>query len=147
MLDQEIKDKSKEIFTDSYAMSVGEIASMYKEKELQLQPDYQRFFRWSNSQKTKFIESLLLGIPIPPIFVYQKEDGVWTVIDGLQRLSTIFQFMNILKLDLNNRHGVQDLELQATKFLPSLENKNGVRMKLILYLHNLNYFSKGLVLM
>lgn len=123
MLDQEIKDKSKEIFTDSYAMSVGEIASMYKEEELQLQPDYQRFFRWSNSQKTQFIESLLLGIPIPPIFVYQKEDGVWTVIDGLQRLSTIFQFMNILKLDLNNRHGVQDLELQATKFLPSLENK------------------------
>lgn len=43
MLDQEIKDKSKEIFTDSYAMSVGEIASMYKEEELQLQPDIKGF--------------------------------------------------------------------------------------------------------
>ncbi|WP_100401974.1 DUF262 domain-containing protein [Bacillus sp. FJAT-42315] len=122
MLDQEVKEKSKEIFTDSYTMSVGEIASMYKEGELELQPDYQRFFRWSNAQKTKFIESILLGIPIPPIFVYQKEDGIWAVIDGLQRLSTIFQFMDIL-VDLNENHGVNDLELQATQFLPSLEGK------------------------
>ncbi|MED3316511.1 DUF262 domain-containing protein [Bacillus wiedmannii] len=124
MLDQEVKEKSKEIFTDSYTMSVGEIASMYKDDELELQPDYQRFFRWSNAQKTTFIESILLGIPIPPIFVYQKEDGIWAVIDGLQRLSTIFQFMEILKVDLNDKHGVQELELNGTKFLPSLEGKN-----------------------
>ncbi|SFP99068.1 Protein of unknown function DUF262 [Desemzia incerta] len=123
MLDQEVKEKAKEIFTDSYTMSIGEIASMYSEDELELQPEYQRFFRWSNSQKTKFIESILLGIPIPPIFVYQRKDGVWTVIDGLQRLSTIFQFMEILNIDSTSRHEVPALELHGTKFLPSLEGK------------------------
>lgn len=122
-LDQEVADKSKEIFTDSYAMSVGEIASMYTDKELILQPDYQRFFRWSNTQKTVFIESILLGIPIPPIFVYQREDGIWDVVDGLQRLSTIFQFMNVLEIPTDSHHKVPDLELHGTKFLPSLEGK------------------------
>lgn len=123
LLDQEVKEKAKEIFTDSYTMSIGELANMYRDQELELQPEYQRFFRWSNSQKTSFIESILLGIPIPPIFVFQKEDGVWTVIDGLQRLSTIFQFMGILDLNLNGEHHIEDLELHETKFLPSLKDK------------------------
>lgn len=123
MLDLEVKEKAKEIYTDSYTMSIGELANMYKEKEMELQPEYQRFFRWSNSQKTSFIESILLGIPIPPIFVFQKEDGVWTVIDGLQRLSTIFQFMGILELTLNGDHKIEELELHSTKFLPSLKGK------------------------
>lgn len=122
-LDQEVKDKSKEIFTDSYAMSVGEIASMYTDEELVLQPDYQRFFRWTNTQKTVFIESILLGIPIPPIFVYQREDGIWDVVDGLQRLSTIFQFMNVLRNSTDSHHEIPKLELHGTKFLPSLEGK------------------------
>lgn len=123
MLDTEVKAKSKEIYTDSYTMSIGELANMYTEEELELQPEYQRFFRWSNTQKTAFIESILLGIPIPPIFVFQKEDGVWAVIDGLQRLSTIFQFMEILKLENSGEYQVEDLELQETRFLPSLKSK------------------------
>lgn len=123
MLDKEVKDKAKEIFTDSYAMSIGEIANMYRDGELELQPEYQRFFRWNNSQKTAFIESLLLGIPIPPIFVFQRQDGVWSVIDGLQRLSTIFQFMEILETETTGEYKVEELELQGTKFLPSLKGK------------------------
>ncbi|MFL0200883.1 DUF262 domain-containing protein [Exiguobacterium acetylicum] len=126
MLDQEVKEKAKQIYTDSYGMSIGELANMYKDNELELQPEYQRFFRWSNSQKSSFIESILLGLPIPPIFIFQKEDGIWSVIDGLQRLSTIFQFMNILDVRLNGERIVEDLELHETKFLPSLKNKKWV---------------------
>lgn len=122
-LEEQIKSKSKDIYTDSYAMSVGEIASMYDDYEIILQPDYQRFFRWSNSQKTSFIESLLLGIPIPPIFIYQQEDGVWAVIDGLQRLSTILQFMGKLRDDHNSGHTVSELSLESTRFLPALKGK------------------------
>ncbi len=64
--------------------------NLYTDNELDLHPEFQRFFRWKPSQKSRFIESLLIGIPIPSIFVYQREDGVWDVIDGVQRLSTIF---------------------------------------------------------
>ncbi|PKF44303.1 hypothetical protein CW664_11600 [Macrococcoides caseolyticum] len=120
-LEKQIKSKSKDIYTDSYSMSVGEIASMYDDGEIILQPDYQRFFRWTNSQKTRFIESLFLGIPIPPIFIYQQEDGVWAVIDGLQRLSTILQFMGKLRDDHNQDHNVSELSLESTRFLPALK--------------------------
>ena len=92
-LQQEIDEKKKEIFTDGYPMSIGELSSLYSENELDIHPEFQRFFRWTTLQKSKLIESILLGIPIPSIFVSQREDGVWDVVDGLQRLSTIFQFM------------------------------------------------------
>ena len=108
----------KSIRADGYPMSVGELVSMYREKELDIHPEFQRFFRWNPEQKSRFIESLLLGIPIPSIFVHQRVDGVWDVVDGLQRLSTIFEFLGVL-LDENGQP-LPSLELTATKLLPNL---------------------------
>lgn len=120
-LAEEIVAKSKEIHTDGYPMSLGELANLYKDKELRLHPEFQRQFRWTDKQKSNLIESILLGIPLPPIFVVQEKDSVWDVIDGLQRLSTIFEFMGILRNE--NDELVKPSILQKTKFLPSLENK------------------------
>jgi uncharacterized protein with ParB-like and HNH nuclease domain len=120
-LQEEIEKKSKEIHTDGYPMSIGELISLYKEEEMEIHPEFQRFFRWNPLQKTKFIESILLGIPLPPIFVSQREDGVWDVIDGLQRLSTIFEFVGILKDE--NGKTFPPSKLLKTKYLPSLEGK------------------------
>ena len=58
--------------------------------------------RRDDQQKTDLIESILLGIPIPPIFVAQRTDGVWDVIDGLQRLGTILQFVGVKKDEAGN---------------------------------------------
>ena len=96
-LSDEIETARTEIVSDGYEMSVGEILNLYRDNEITINPEYQRLFRWDESSKTRFIESLLLGIPIPPIFVFQEENGVWELIDGLQRLSTIFQFAGILR--------------------------------------------------
>ncbi len=96
-LQGEIEDRRRDIKTDSYSMSLGELMNLYQSTELDLHPDFQRFLRWTNEQKTKLIESILLGIPVPPVFVSQRPDGVWDVIDGLQRLSALFQFAGILK--------------------------------------------------
>ena len=87
----------KDIRTDRYSMSIGEWVNLYTSNELDIHPEFQRFFRWSSEQKSKLVESLLLGIPIPQIFVSQREDGTWDVIDGLQRLSTVFELMGILR--------------------------------------------------
>ncbi|MCH8049632.1 AmmeMemoRadiSam system protein B [Patescibacteria group bacterium] len=84
-LDEQISVARTEIVSDGYDMSVGEIINLYKDEEIVISPDFQRLFRWDSTRKTRFIESLLLGIPIPPIFVYQDEKGVWELIDGLQR--------------------------------------------------------------
>lgn len=120
-LSEEIAERRRAINTDAYAMSIGELVNLYRDDELDIHPEFQRFFRWSDEQKSRLIESLLLGIPVPSIFVQQRQDGVWDVIDGLQRLSTIFQLVGILK---NEEGGVVDpLILRGTKYLPSLEDK------------------------
>ena len=93
----EINLKSKEIVTDNYSMSVGELISMYKEKDLEIHPEFQRFYRWTDLQKSRLIESFLLNFPVPPIFVYQRIDGVWDVVDGLQRLSTVLHFAGVYR--------------------------------------------------
>ncbi len=95
-LQMEIDRARAEIRTDGYPISIGEWMSIYEKKEIDVHPEFQRFFRWSSRQKSRLIESILLGIPIPQIFVAQRPDGVWDVVDGLQRLSTIFQFTGIL---------------------------------------------------
>ena len=120
-LEKEISEARKEIISDGYDMSVGEVMNLYRDRELVINPAYQRLFRWNESQKTRFIESLLLGIPVPPIFVMQDENGVWELIDGLQRLSTVLEFAGLLK---NEAGAPQDSSvLGGTAFLPSLAGK------------------------
>ncbi|MUG91509.1 DUF262 domain-containing protein [Scytonema sp. UIC 10036] len=129
-LQEEIDKTRQEIRTDGYSMSIGEWISLYEKDEIDIHPDFQRFFRWSEHQKSTFIESILLGIPIPPIFVSQREDGIWDVIDGLQRLSTIYEFVGIFKPDTQEQDtsSVQTRDkplfaLQKTTYLPSLAGK------------------------
>ena len=119
MLQDEIDKKSSEIYKEVYQMSIGELANLYKDQEVDVHPEFQRLYRWSEYQKTKLIESIMLNIPIPPIYVSQDEKGIWDVIDGVQRLSTIFQFMGILKDDEGVL--VEPLVLLGTKDLPSFE--------------------------
>ncbi|MDL2269120.1 DUF262 domain-containing protein [Desulfosarcina sp. OttesenSCG-928-A07] len=96
-LEKEIEQHKKKIHSDSYPMSIGEAISMYINGEIDIHPEFQRVYRWTLLQKSKFIESILLGIPIPSFFVSQREDGVWDLVDGLQRFSTILSFMGELK--------------------------------------------------
>lgn len=116
---EELKARVKEFKTDGYPMSIGEILNLYEHDELIINPNFQRFFRWSSAQKSRLIESILLGIPTPAIFVYQRDDGVWELVDGLQRVSTILQFVGKLK----DPQGMPlpPLRLSGTKLLPSLE--------------------------
>ncbi|EXA61588.1 hypothetical protein J521_1894 [Acinetobacter baumannii 1035119] len=101
-------------------MSIGELANLYRDGELDIHPEFQREYRWTLTQKTRLIESILLGIPLPSFFVSQRDDGVWDVVDGLQRLSTIFSFMGIYKNE--NGEIEEPLILNKTDYLPALEN-------------------------
>ncbi|WP_353259363.1 DUF262 domain-containing protein [Prochlorothrix hollandica] len=120
-LQEELEQKRKEIRTDSYSMSVGELISLYENEEIEIHPQFQRFFRWSATQKTRLIESLLIGLPIPQIFVSQRDNGIWDVVDGLQRLSTIYEFVGILRDEMGRRKPPFVLEQGET--LPSLKGK------------------------
>lgn len=120
-LEVQINAARMHVHTDSYPMSIGELINLYDENELDIHPEFQRVYRWSDEQKSKLIESILLGIPLPSIFVAQRKDGVWDVVDGLQRISTILSFMGKLKGEDDKL--LLPLRLQATKYLPALEGK------------------------
>lgn len=128
MLLGEIEIAQRQVKTDAYQMSLGEIVTMYDDLEVIIDPEFQRLFRWDISQKSKLIESLLLGIPIPSIFVFEREDGTWELIDGLQRVSTILEFMG--KLRDGDRIKPPSV-LEATKYLPSLHNAVWERSDLV----------------
>ncbi|QTA84982.1 DUF262 domain-containing protein [Desulfonema magnum] len=111
---EEVEERAREYQTEFYVMSVGELMNLYRDDEIIINPDFQGYFRWTNTQKTRLVESFLLGIPIPSLFVFEREDGIWELVDGLQRFSTILQFAGLLK-------GYPPLILESTKYLPSLE--------------------------
>src|SRR5271167_2740428 len=120
MLLDEINKAQRLVRTDAYQMSIGEIVSMYDSDEIIVDPEFQRLFRWEIGQKSRLIESLLLGIPLPSIFVFEKEDSKWELIDGLQRISTLLEFMGELK-DPATGQKKAPTALSATKYLPSLD--------------------------
>lgn len=83
-----IEEKVSKIHTTHLDVSFNEIVDMYENSELNISPEFQRLFRWSNGKQSRFIESLILEMPVPPIYVIELEDGKYELIDGLQRIST-----------------------------------------------------------
>jgi Protein of unknown function DUF262 len=89
------------IYPDAVVNIVPESASVFQLKRkldktpplIKLDPDFQRHAVWSSKQKSELIESILMGIPLPLIYVKEDEKGVYIIVDGRQRLTTLFQFM------------------------------------------------------
>ncbi len=97
-----VDERRKRAGTKALDISLNELADMYSSEELIIRPEYQRLFRWSKEKQSQLIETLLLEMPIPPIFVIELEEGKWELIDGLQRLSTYLHFrgeLNAPELD------------------------------------------------
>lgn len=105
---QAVQKQVKQIQTSSLDLSFNELLDMFTSQELIIDPEYQRAFRWSQGKESRFIESLILGMPIPPLFVIELEDSKYELIDGLQRLSSYFHFRGALELDLFDRQLKKD---------------------------------------
>ncbi|MGN6178970.1 MAG: DUF262 domain-containing protein, partial [Mucilaginibacter sp.] len=83
-----------DIFVENKPFSLRQIVDLIEFGDIELTPDFQRNFIWDRTRQSKLIESILLGLPLPSIYLSQYEDGRLTVVDGLQRLSTIHAFLN-----------------------------------------------------
>ncbi|NQD69985.1 DUF262 domain-containing protein [Sphingobacterium shayense] len=73
-------------------MSFRELISMYEDDEL-LKPELQRKYVWDKPEASRFIESILLGLPIPSIFLANTPDNNKLIIDGYQRIMTVYDFV------------------------------------------------------
>ena len=92
---QSIDNNMEKVRTKSLDLSFNELLDMYESEELIIDPDYQRLFRWDDEKQSRFIESLILEMPVPPIFVIETSDNVYELIDGLQRISSYLHFRGI----------------------------------------------------
>lgn len=102
---------------DPYDIHVLQLLSMLEVGTIYMAPAYQRKFRWDDSRCSALVESLLLGIPIPNLFMATNKDGSWEVVDGVQRLSAIVKFAGNnkvrAKLHLGEPMVLQDLQKLA----------------------------------
>lgn len=74
-------------------LSIRDINKRFMHQKLVVEPDFQRHYVWDRTRASRYVESLLLGLPTPPVFVAEEDDERWVVVDGHQRLETIFRFM------------------------------------------------------
>ncbi len=93
----------EEVYPDAVLNIAKETASVFQLKRkyekqpksmLDLTPSFQRGLVWNIKQKSELIESIIMGIPIPVFYVKENPDGVYVVVDGKQRLTTLFDFIN-----------------------------------------------------
>lgn len=95
----EIPKEVRHLRTQSYDKSVRDLVAMIDDEDIDLDPDYQRNYLWDNKKASLLIESILLNIPIPVIYVAENDESQWNVIDGLQRLTSLERyFKNEFKL-------------------------------------------------
>jgi len=92
-LEEQLGEERRKVDVATVSFSVRELVRMFEEGELSIAPSYQRKYRWSEAVASTFIESIFLGLPIPPVFVATNEDFQWEVVDGLQRISTLLMFL------------------------------------------------------
>lgn len=78
--------------TDNY--SISDLIRMVKQGDIEIAPRFQRNFIWDKTRQSRLIESIFLGLPLPAIYLSEYDDGRMTIVDGLQRISTIRDFMN-----------------------------------------------------
>ena len=118
----EAEEKEQDENTDNYPnlsikieqaqYSIFELKRKYDKDRICIDPDFQRNLVWTNKQKSELIESVIMQIPLPLIYLAENEDGKLVVVDGRQRLTTFFQF-------LDNEFRLKDL-----KILPQINGMN-----------------------
>ena len=114
--------------TDPVSATVYDILTDVNTSNFIIRPDYQRSEVANNIQKASYLmESIMLGIRIPPIFIFRRNDNVSEVIDGQQRLLSILGFLRESYKDVNgneqlsNKHG---FKLSNLRFLKELNGKD-----------------------
>lgn len=89
---EQLAEERRRVDFDSYDITVQQLLAMVAQDQIDVAPAYQRRFRWTEHGQSQLIESILLGIPVPNLFMATNADGTWEVVDGVQRLSTIVHF-------------------------------------------------------
>lgn len=122
-----LEKKQRELLTSTIDYNLESLTNLITKRVIDLEPKYQRRFRWDDQRKSKLIESFLMNIPVPPIFLNEDDFGRYSVIDGKQRLSAINDFITG-KLILKDLEVFKDLNGLNMFDLP-IEFQNSVKIR------------------
>lgn len=112
------------IVTEQARYPLTAIPGMVDSSDYELNPEFQRRHRWDVVRKSRLIESFIMNVPIPPIFLYEARYSFYEVMDGLQRLSAIRDFYKD-EYDLTGLQEWSDLNGRRYSTLPE-EVRRGV---------------------
>jgi hypothetical protein len=90
----DVPTSERRVYADQGDPEIESLYGKYKRGKLIVQPDFQRYFVWDAKKSSRLIESALLDIPLPVIYLSEEKDGKEYVIDGQQRLTSFFSFMD-----------------------------------------------------
>ena len=127
-IQEQIDANRRSVAFDSYDITVKQMYDMILEGMIDIAPEYQRHFKWDAGRQSSLIESLLLGIPIPSLFMATNQDSSWEVIDGVQRLTTILNFVG--DHQLLEKVNIKHTPLKLAN-LEKLDSMNGVEYTLL----------------
>ena len=120
MSDSKINAKYKRgdirIVTEQARYPIKSIRGMLASGDYKLNPEYQRRKRWSNTRKSRLIESFIMNVPLPPVFLYEYEYSKYEVMDGLQRLTSINDFYMPGLMDVNEAANLIFKYMNSNKF-------------------------------
>jgi hypothetical protein len=88
-----VEGQKRELLTSVLDYNLNTLADLVNANQIDLSPKYQRRDRWKADRQSRLIESFLMNVPIPPIFLNEDDYGRYSVIDGKQRLTAIHEFM------------------------------------------------------
>lgn len=122
-----LEKKQRELLTSTIDYNLESLTTLITKRIIDLAPRYQRRFRWDDTRKSKLIESFLMNVPVPPIFLNEDDFGKYSVIDGKQRLSSINDFISG-KLTLSGLEVFKDLNGLNLFDLP-IEFQNSIKIR------------------
>jgi hypothetical protein len=126
-IEERFKKAQDSLVLQSADLSLETIAEMVSKNAIEIDPKYQRRERWSHEKQSALIESYILNVPIPPVYLTEDDYGNYSIIDGKQRLTAIFLFMK-KKLQLKSLENFKEMEGATFEDLPtSIQNSLNIR--------------------
>jgi Protein of unknown function DUF262 len=130
-------DKSqRDLVTSVVDYNLGSLSELVNKEKIDLAPRYQRRYRWDAKRQSKLIESFLMNVPIPPIFLNEDRYGTYAVIDGKQRIFAVREFIRG-RLKLRGLEVFEEVNGKTIDTMPSrlrdiLETRATIRAIIIL---------------
>ncbi|EKF65170.1 hypothetical protein B194_1682 [Serratia plymuthica A30] len=117
--------RERKVVIQPYDYAVRTLMDMIIDGDLVLDPNYQRKYQWDDVKASKFIESIILNIPVPVVYLAEEKNGSFSVIDGQHRLTSLFRFIKANELrTIFDDAAIEPLSISGLKIMSELNGQS-----------------------